>query len=72
MYSPLFYERTIAYSDWVWDDFQFLHTENEDNFEYRHSDYHSEILNGNGVIKFNSRWVFDKLNYCSDGEGIFN
>lgn len=29
-------------------------------------------MNGNGVIKFNSRWVFDKLDYCSDGEGVFN
>jgi hypothetical protein len=71
MYSSLGHERTLDYADWLWEDYAFLNPPQPD-LPYRHSDYHGEVRSSSGVIKFNSRWVFDKLDYCEDGEGIFS
>lgn len=65
-YSSIGYERTISYSDWVWADFECLE-DIEESSEYRHSDLADNISNANEMLKFNSRWFFNLLDYYSRG-----
>ena len=70
VYSNVGFERTISYDDWVWADFECLE-DIENSLEYRHSDMSENITNSNGMLKFNSRWFFNLLDYYSHGENIF-
>lgn len=65
LYSPLQHERRVDYADWLWEDYSFLHPPPAD-YEYRRSQVEGEA-EAAAILKFNSRWVFGKLDYCSEG-----
>ena len=40
--------------------------------EFRHSDQRSEVGSAHCLLKYGSRWAFDRLDYHADAESILS